>query len=114
MNYGTISFGKVGTDETALEVPWMPASVALVKARLSECGNANFENDGDALANYAGFYCAELAGSDMFGLPPVEQVRPSDVYALACKYDITLETPDAPDAPDEADENPTATKGARS
>ncbi len=115
MDYGTIKFGKVGTNETVLETPWMPAAFSLVNARLAECGNTALDGDTEMQATYAAYYVAELAGHKLVDLPPVEQIKKSDLYAANCQYDFVLVQPEGESADeDEVDENPTATRGARS
>lgn len=112
MDYGRISFTKCGSDEEVASVPYSPIAGLLVRSRLEECDNHKFDGDNTAIGYYMAFYLAELDGKKLVKLPEVEQIKPSDVYAAATRYDITLVNPDGTtdDAADEVeDENPTGT-----
>lgn len=115
MDFGTIKFSKPGSDETVCEVPWVPTTATLVRARLAEAGNDSFGSDDNAVGTYAAFYNAELMGHKLVELPRVEDIKPSDVFAAAFQYGFTLELPDgAAEEAEEAEGNPTATTGASS
>lgn len=117
MDYGRISFSECGSDKEVASIPYSPIAGLLVRSRLEECGNASFDGDNTAIGYYMAFYLAELDGKKLVKLPEVEQIKPSDVYAAAIRYDISLVTPDgtAEDGADEVeDENPTGTTLASS
>lgn len=114
MDYGTLKFEKVGSSEVVLETPWVPAALALVKARLAECGNHALDADEEAMATYGVYYVAELAGHKVVDLPAVEEIKASDLYMAKCVCDFELVKPEGAEDEGEGDENPTATKGARS
>lgn len=117
MDYGRISFSECGSDEEVASVPYSPIAGLLVRSRLEECGNHRFEGDNTAIGYYMAFYLAELNGKKLVKLPEAEQIKPSDVYAAATRYDITLVNPDGTteDATGEVeDENPTGTTPASS
>lgn len=118
MNYGTIRFSKVGSDEATCEVPYPPIMSTLVRARLEEAGNHSFDGDLRAVGVYSAFYAAELAGKPVAELPDVAEIRPSDVFRANVTDDFILVGPngevDEEDGEGEADENPTGTTGALS